>query len=478
MAITIAEQLHILVVDDDEDDFFITSEILKEIEQYQCKVVWKATYKSAIEELLSSKFHIVFVDYRLGAKTGDQLIEEAIKKGVDIPIILLTGKGNAVVDKSATEKGAYDYLVKTDISAESLERCIRYALARYQSRHALKKSEQKYRSIFENSKDAMFTLNEQFEVMDINGKGEKVFGTTREKVLSTSILKLFKNSDTLDKVLQMLNEKDELEDVEVELQTHDDVEHLGLLTITREKDEEANSYLQGVFHDITEIKKAEQASFVAEKFESTQRFVKMLAHEVRNPLNNILLSLDSMHGADDETKELYSEIVRRNSLRINELIKQLLESFKTYDMVLKPTPLIKIVQEALIASHDRLMLKGVQLKKDVDSSLLILADEEKLRMAVTNFFMNAIEAMVQDKGILTISSTKKDGSVDLMITDNGCGIDPEHLQRLFEPYFTTKKNGVGLGLSSTMAILRSHNATVDVDSEIGKGTKFVISFLQ
>jgi len=469
-----ALNLNILIIDDDEDDFFITSKLISEIEHYHCNVTWSASYKTALKELMTMQYNIAFVDYRLGAKTGDQLIEEAIAGGITIPIILLTGKGNAAVDKTATEKGAYDYLVKIEITAELLERSIRYALARCQGNNALKESEQKYRAMFENSKDAMFTLNESLELMNINVAGQRIFG--KSSTLGASFLQLLKNETEVQRLLQLLYQADEMVDKEVVLKTLDNEEYEGILTITREKSADGSSYLQGVFHDITGLKKAEQANFIAEKFQSAQRFVKMLAHEVRNPLNNILLSVESMNEEEDETKKLYVEIVKRNSLRINDLIRQLLDSFKTYDVTLKPVPLNNIVQNALVASHDRITLKGIQLKKDIDTSLLVNADEEKLGMALTNFFTNAVEAMEEHKGTLTITSIEKNGVIHLLIADNGCGIEQENIQRLFDPYFTTKTNGVGLGLSSTMAILRSHNATVDVDSEVGKGTEFMISF--
>ncbi len=468
--------LNILIIDDDEDDFFITSSILKNIREYELNIEWIPTYKEAMQRLYVSQYNIVFVDYRLGAKTGAELIEDAVNNGIHIPIILLTGKGNALVDKAVMEKGAYDYLVKAEITPESLERSIRYALARYQSRIALQKSEKKYRAIFENSKDAIFILNENFELIDINDTARKLFNNIPQ-ASDASIYKLFKRTRKAKEIIARLEKADEVLDEEVELKITDGVEYIGLLTLTREKDEEGNVYFQGVFHDITELKKAEQANVMAEKFEATQRFVRMLAHEVRNPLNNILLSLGSLKiSGDEESKSLYSEIIERNSLRINSLVTELLNSFKISEGELVNISLNELVKDALTSVEDRLMLKGVQLKEQGSTTLTINADAEKLKLALANFFLNSIEAMKQDKGILDISYSNDNGSINLIIRDNGCGMNEAQLQRLFEPYFTTKKNGIGLGLSSAMAILRSHKATVDVHSQVNNGTEFTISF--
>ena len=472
----IEQPLNILVVDDDEDDYFITSSLLNEIDQYQFKVSWSSSYKMALQELDNNSYHIVFADYRLGIKTGADLIEAAIANGIDIPIILLTGKGNVEIDKAAMEKGAYDYLIKSDITSQSLERSIRYAFTRYKSLKALQKSENKFKAMFENSKDAMFTLNENFEVVDVNEIALEIIGVNKEGVTGVPLDTLFENSDDIKKPLTQIAQAKELIDEETEIKTLDGREHSGLLTLTREKDADGKMYYQGVFHDITELKKAEQANLLAEKFEATQRFVKMLAHEIRNPLNNILLSLEGLNSSDFSNNDTYFDIVKRNSLRINGLIGQLLESFKKVDIELKEVNFKDLIQDTLVSVYDRFTLKGVTMRKQINDVINIKADEEKLKLALINFFVNAIEAMEDNKGILTIVVVEGLNTVDLIIKDNGCGMDASQQQRLFEPYFTTKPTGVGLGLSSALAILRSHNATVKIESEVNKGTQFTISF--
>ena len=472
----VEQAFNILVVDDDEDDYFITSSLLNEIDQYKFKVSWSPSYNLALRELENHSYHLVFADYRLGIKTGADLIEEAITNGIDIPIILLTGKGNVEIDKTAMEKGAYDYLIKSDITAQSLERSIRYAFTRYKSLKALQKSENKYKAMFENSKDAMFTLNENFEVVDVNEIALEIVGVNKDGVTGVPLYTLFENSDDIKQPLIQVAQSKNLIDEETDIKTLDGREHSGLLTLTREKDADGKMYYQGVFHDITELKKAEQANLLAEKFESTQRFVKMLAHEIRNPLNNILLSLEGLNNFDTNNTETYVDIVKRNSLRINDLIGQLLESFKKVDIELKEVNFKDLIQDTLVSVYDRFTLKGVTMRKQINDIIIIKADEEKLKLALINFFVNAIEAMEDNKGILTIIALEGLNSIDLIIKDNGCGMDASQQQRLFEPYFTTKVTGVGLGLSSAMAILRSHNATVEIESEVNKGTQFTISF--
>ena len=109
---------HILIVDDDEDDFFITSEYITSIPGLLSVVDWSYNYNDALKKMLSQTYDIFFVDYRLGIKTGMDLLHDAIKKGCETPIVLLTGKGTQEIDIKAMEGGAYDYLVKSELNSE------------------------------------------------------------------------------------------------------------------------------------------------------------------------------------------------------------------------------------------------------------------------------------------------------------------------------------------------------------------------
>src|SRR5689334_606355 len=141
--------LKILIVDDDEDDFFLTSDFIKNIPNQNFNIDWSYNYNDALNKMKSNKFDIHFIDYRLGIKTGLDLLESAIEAGCEEPIILLTGKGTQEIDVKAMESGAYDYLIKSELNTEKLERCIRYSLERAASLKALKANERKYRNMFE-----------------------------------------------------------------------------------------------------------------------------------------------------------------------------------------------------------------------------------------------------------------------------------------------------------------------------------------
>src|SRR6476469_4491963 len=209
----------ILIIDDDEDDFFITSEYLRQIEEYNLKIDWCYKFPDAVEHLKKRSHDIYFVDYRLGAKTGLDFLKEAVKIGVEEPIVLLTGKGNKEVDIEAMQMGATDYLVKTELNADKLERCIRYSLERTEYLKALRANERKYRNIFELSKDSVFIADKQLFFKDMNGATSELLGYSKQELLKQSLYELIAD-ETLKKLLQKyLLEEGEVNDLELELQT-------------------------------------------------------------------------------------------------------------------------------------------------------------------------------------------------------------------------------------------------------------------
>jgi signal transduction histidine kinase len=105
------------------------------------------------------------------------------------------------------------------------------------------------------------------------------------------------------------------------------------------------------------------------------------------------------------------------------------------------------------------------------------ANKEKLKIAFLNIIINAVEAMPNDgTGVLEVHIRRRKPCMWLIIRDNGCGIPEENISRLFEPYYTSKRNGMGLGLAATLNILQAHKAQIDVSSVVGTGTTFTISF--
>lgn len=472
--------IRILLVDDDEDDFFITSEHIKNITDGKFQIDWSYNYQQALEHMKARSYDMYLVDYYLGAKTGLDLLKEAI--GIykcEEPIVLLTGKGTQAIDKEAMQAGAMDYLIKTELNTEKLGRCIRYALERYASTKALRANEIKYRNIFERSKDAVFLASKNLQFRDINSATSDLLGYEKEELVQMTFYQLLESDDRRLYIAQQLKEIGEVNDKEVELLTKAGERKNCILNVSTETDPEGYDYLHGLLHDITQLKKAEKATLQVEKLAAAGRLVRTLAHEVRNPLNNINLSVEQLRPEvqEKEDSKIYLDIIHRNSKRIGDIITELLNTSRPSEMFMEKRPLQEIMDKSLAAAIDRITLQRVKMQvRYTDSPAYILADSEKLKIAFLNIIINAVEAMPEEKGQLNIFIETEKNNHIVKISDNGSGISEENLSRLFEPYFTSKRNGMGLGLAASLNILQAHKAHIEVASEANKGTVFTVSF--
>lgn len=471
--------IKILIIDDDEEDFFLTSQYIKKIRGKEFIIDWCYRYKEALEAITEAKYDIYFIDYYLGAKTGLELMKEALEQNCEQPLILLTGMGNQKIDLEAMQAGAFDYLVKLELNTEKLERCIRYSLERASVLKILRSNERKFRSIFERSKDAVFLTDEFLVFKDLNDITSEMLGYAREELIRLNLNHFFANPAQAQQINSLLRSEGIVEDIEVVFVNRKGELLQSILSLSMEMDANDNLYIQGIIHDITNLKKAEKATLQAEKLGAANRLVRALAHEVRNPLNNINLSVEQLAQENlQESGIVYMDIISRNCKRINDIITELLlSSSLPPENIRERKALQSILDESIATIIDRITLKKVNWKVLYpDEPAYIMADPLKLKIAFTNIIINAIEAMNESKGELDISITSQNGHHLVSIKDNGTGISKDTLPHLFEPYFTFKRNGLGLGLATTLNIIQSHKGSIDVQTGLNEGSNFILKF--
>jgi signal transduction histidine kinase len=206
-------------------------------------------------------------------------------------------------------------------------------------------------------------------------------------------------------------------------------------------------------------------------------FTYTLAHEIRNPLSTINLAVDMLKlTSDEDEKKTCLDIITRNSLRINDLLTDLLTSYQLNEIRLQKYSIDQLIDEVLILIGDRLTMKNIKVSKYYSTlDCKILLNKEKIKIALTNIIINAVEAMPLEKGELKLITKLVNGKCIVEIEDNGSGISKENMKKIFRPYFTSKPGGMGLGLSSSLDILRANHFHVDVQSKEGSGTIFILS---
>ncbi|CAN5525045.1 hypothetical protein BH11BAC5_BH11BAC5_53950 [soil metagenome] len=264
---------------------------------------------------------------------------------------------------------------------------------------------------------------------------------------------------------------------------------LGLLTYIRENKArqasdkqvlEFQKQLELKINDLANANKELIQMRRIEKFAATGRIARNIAHEVRNPLTNINLAIAQLKSdlpATDDNAAILFDMVNRNSQRINQLITELLNATRFAELNYQPVLVSTLVDEALELAKDRIALKQISIEKNYTTEqFTISADKEKLQIALLNIIVNAVEAIEARTGVIRIS-TKRDADKCLLeIADNGVGMDAVALSKLFEPYFTTKQKGNGLGLTNTQNIILNHKGSIQVDSAPGNGTIFSLRF--
>jgi PAS domain S-box-containing protein len=347
--------------------------------------------------------------------------------------------------------------------------------------HELDAKEKRYRTLFERSIDPIFLTTNNFILIGANNSFLDFTGYAGIAGASVPLRAIFSSVQDYLHFEAKLKSDGQIRDFEVYLLTRTGEKKYCLLNCIFISDPiESNGLFQGIIHDLTLRKQAEYEMLVAEHLSLTGKIARTIAHEVRNPLTNINLALDQLRGevpAENSSALLYCDIIERNANRIEELMDEMLNTSRSKKLKLELTLVSDIINDTVKMAQDRIDLNHIQLVMNICEGMpRLLVDKHKMQIAFLNIIINAIEAMTPGEGVLHIHETLYDDTITIGITDNGKGIPSSDIRRLFDPFFSGKLNGMGLGLTSTKNILNSHNAQVEVTSEIGKGTTFLIHF--
>jgi PAS domain S-box-containing protein len=176
------QPLHLLVIEDNEDDYFIVNRLFSKLQNWDITVDWATHYDQALEQMIRNQHHVYLLDYRLNGADGLELLKEARTQGCNAPIIMLTGSGAYESDLLAMQRGAADYLDKSQLNAVLLERSIRYALERKRAEELLQKQEKHFRALIENSADVIVLLDTNGAVTYTSPAVTRVLGYTSQEM--------------------------------------------------------------------------------------------------------------------------------------------------------------------------------------------------------------------------------------------------------------------------------------------------------
>lgn len=226
-----------------------------------------------------------------------------------------------------------------------------------------------------------------------------------------------------------------------------------------------------VFKDLTEQHRLQEQVRRAEKLATLGELMAGVAHEIRNPLTAIKGFVQYLHETDDEEERReYMPIISKEVDRINGVIEEMLYFSKPRPLRRRLLDLNDVVTATLRLVDNRAQRGQTRFVRHLAEGLPQLeGDESQLRQLLLNLLMNALQA-IDGPGEIVVRSWRRTDQLCLQVSDNGCGIRPDDLARIYDPFFTTKANGTGLGLAVVQQIAVSHGGKLEVESAVGRGT--------
>ncbi len=245
------------------------------------------------------------------------------------------------------------------------------------------------------------------------------------------------------------------------------------------------SYLM-VLSDITEERESTNETIESEKIASIMLLAAGVAHEIGNPLNSLTIHLQliqrKLEQLEDnkDTRRISKsiEVCSEEVNRLDGILNHFLGAIRNTPPDFQDVDLLTIIEEVLRLQEETLASSKIDINVEVESPTpIVMADVNQIKQVIYNILKNAMEAMPRG-GVIKIKPRSDDDFVYIMIADTGVGIDHEDLSKIFQPYFSTKDSGHGLGMMVVNRIMRAHGAKIGIDSKKGKGTVVTLQFPQ
>jgi len=330
-------------------------------------------------------------------------------------------------------------------------------------------------NIIENLSPALITIDSTNDII--------IFNKSAYKMLSISeIDNVSLNLETVNRVspdlFSMISKREKLDNFEIETKVNGTNKSFMLNSASTKELESSLSTYSLLIEDITEIRKIEKQLSQNEKFTAMGELASGVAHEIRNPLNTIIMisqrlqrEYSTILNSEDFTSLL--KILHSESYRVNAIIEQFLRFTKPAKLMTAEYNVTEFLQEMIKIAEVQAAEKNISIKLNVYNEDKIFFDYQQMKQVFINLIRNAVDT-TNSGGTITLEfKSNKEGKV-FNIIDTGSGISEENLKKIFDIYFTTKSNGTGMGLSIVRQIIQQHNGTIEVESKINKGSKFII----
>ena len=462
------EVVYVLLVEDDQDDYYLTQDVLKQVKDTDYRVVWAGSYERAYAELAERHIDVALVDYQIGDRTGLDFIREKAPIYPGCPMILVTGLRDADIDRRALEVGAADYVPKDSMAPELIDRSIRYARGQAH-RHAL------LDTVIANTSTGVVALDSHDQPLVWNSKAMRALGLPDLAVAPINV----------PDVAAALARAFPLDDVPAELTTTGG--HIYEIIVSRV----ASGGRVIAFHDVTKRIQAEQwlrQSIADAEAASAAKssFLANMSHELRTPLNGILGLADIIAQRSDDEVRNFARAIATSGNDLLRLINDILDLSKIEagrleieNIEFEIEPVLSDVVTLLMPAATA---KGLDIACFLDPSLprTMRGDPHRLKQVITNLVGNAVK--FTHKGGVSLQARfvggAREQAIEFSVVDTGIGISTDKLERLFQRFSqvdvstTRKYGGSGLGLALCRELLELMNGEIWCESTEGQGSAF------
>lgn len=333
------------------------------------------------------------------------------------------------------------------------------------------------RNVLESMANGLITVDRSLRVATYNPNALEILRKTKDELDGKLISEILPVEDEIKKVL---SEPDSILEKEVKMNGEGKGKSFLALTVSPLKDQESSTPRGAVviLRDMTMIRELEQKVIVSEKFAALGRLSAGVAHEIRNPLNSIrgFIQYFQKKLSLEPEDYRYTELMLTEVDRLNRVISKLLAYSKPREPRLTIRSAEEIVDHCVRVVEREAREAGVDVVvESAESDLpLVLVDSDQMTQVFLNILINAIEASQSGGNVSVRLMTDSRGRVQVVTEDTGEGIPRENIDKLFDPFFSTKKKGTGLGLAIVKSIIEGHCGEIEVEPNPGQGTRFIV----
>lgn len=487
--------LRILLIEDDPDDFILVRDALRELGDPRLVLDWVEDGDAGVEAMASGAHDVCLLDYRLGAITGLELMQKARRRGARLPVILLTGQSDTEVDRKAQEAGAADFLVKAQMTPVLLERSIRYSVQQARTLEALRRSRASFRELIERLPDGVCVLHGA-HIIYVNPALFTLLGcVSPNELLGLEVRELaarFLHPEERELLLREFHAALEGEgpqpfrEVRLVRASGEGIPaELARFPVVFEG-EPCTMYIA---RDLTERKRMQAQLVLSDRMASLGMVAGMIAHDINNPLAYVLANLHILEGevlprlgvTDSEREEVQALVAdaQLGAARAREIVQQF-RIFSRGDKEPRRQTLEvhQVLESALRMAGNEIRYRA-RLVRDYGDPVRVEAREVELGQVLLNLLVNGAQAIPEgdaEHHEVRVVTRQRGAEAVIEIRDTGVGIPADKLERVFEPFYTTKPSGVGtgLGLPICRSIIQSLGGRLELESEVGRGSVFRI----